>query len=433
MSRWAAWWSRRGSEDVLLVGANLAARALGFLVSLLLSRQVGVAGLGAYSSILITSASATTPMSVALANHGTLMTTNHAAPERRALRVMRAQAAWWALTAVVGVAACHAMLWPTVHQEQGLLPAWGLWLAATLLAAGQLLTQWMAGVMHGASRSRSVALISSGLMLACALAAYPVIRTWGLAGAMVLAVVSIVGPGVGHLALLLVAASTSAPAPMEDAAALRREAWRRLRQSLPSSSTSLLNTGTNWVCTIYLVHRLQGFEGVGILAIALQWSTLMQLAFSSWGGKILHALSGSQDSEGAAGLQREMREQVRRCVKVALASSIVIVLAGPAIALLYKVDIATLTGLLMINAVAAVLSGANYVYERVFFMLESQRAWLGFSALAYAVQLLVTVLALQWSVLGVALGNAVACAITLVAVRWHLMRTLAFAAGQAGR
>jgi O-antigen/teichoic acid export membrane protein len=280
-----------------------------------------------------------------------------------------------------------------------------------------------------------VALTSSSLMVACMLAAYPLITHGGLSGALVLAVISVLGPGMCYVVLVGMQARHGGAhlAQDGDASALRREAWRRMRQSLPSTSTALLNTGTNWVCNIYLVHRLQGFEGVGMLAIALQWSTLMQLAFSSWGGKILHALSQAQEREGAAGLKLEMGRQVQRCVKVALASSVVIVLAGPAIALLYKVDMQTLTGLLLINAVAAVLSGANYVYERVFFMLESQRAWLGFSALAYAVQLGVTMATLPWSVMGVALGNALACAITLVTVRWHLGRTLSSqTAGVAG-
>ena len=66
----------------------------------------------------------------------------------------------------------------------------------------------------------------------------------------------------------------------------------------------------------------------------------------------------------------------------------------------------------------------NYVYERVFFLLPSQRSWLVISTFAYATQLGVTLALSPVSIMATAIGNLVACAITMALVRNHLNHSL---------
>lgn len=410
------------SDETLLVGSNLAARGMGFLVSLLISRTDGVAGLGAYSTVMITSSSATAPLTVPLANHGTLMVAK-AAPGQ----VILAQLPWFALSLLISLLAGQSMLQASTGQAGFPLSSLQTWAICTLLVLGHLLTQWLAGIMHGAHRSRTVALTSGSLTLGCILAAYPVILWQGLPGALGLALVCTLGPGLCHIAQLgCRTPEKSEGTPKETGTLLRQEAWGRLKQSLPNMGTALLNTGTNWVCCIYLMQHFHGLEAVGMVALSLQWMMLMQLVVSSWGGKIVHALSvsGGPICHDHQGLKTEMKRQIKRCVGITAASGMAVTLATPVIATIYKVDAGTLGSLLVINAVASVFAAMNYVYERVFFLMPSQRAWLMVSVFAYTAQLGVTLTLSPVSIMATALGNLVACVITMALIRRHLNQAL---------
>ena len=414
------------SDEALLVGSNLAARGMGFLVSLLISRIAGVAGLGAYSTVMITSSSATTPLTVPLANHGTLMTAKPASDATTPAQVIAAQMPWFVLSLMIGLLGSQSMLQASTGQADFPLTSAQTWVIGALLVAGHLLTQWLAGVMHGANRSRTVALTSGSLTLVCALAAYPIILWQGLPGALGLALICTLGPGLFHVVQLGLGRSERIRSTPAARVQLRREAWRRLKQSLPNMGTAVLNTGTNWVCCIYLMQHFHGMEAVGMVALSLQWMMLMQLVVSSWGGKILHALAlkGGPSGSDRHGLMCEAKQQIQRCAKVTAASGLAVTLATPLIAIIYKVDVATLGGLLAINAAASVLTSVNYVYERVFFLLPTQRAWLVISTFAYATQLGVTLALSPVSIMATAIGNLVACAITMALVRHHLNHSL---------
>lgn len=423
MTRWGGEVLRQklSSDGALLVASNLAARGLGFLVSLLMSRTEGVAGLGAYSTVMVTSSSATTPLTVPLASHGTLMVAKAKPGE-----VIAAQAPWFALSVLFSLVAGQGMLQTSTTQNSLSLSTSQQWSICALLVLGHLLTQWLAGVMHGASRSRTVAITSGSLTLACALAAYPVIAWLGLPGALGLATVCTLGPGLCHIVQLRLFALDASHMSSHESALLRREAWGRLKQSLPNMGTAFLNAGTNWLCCIYLMQRFHGLEAVGMVALSLQWMMLMQLVVSSWGGKIVHALAASGGSNGLdrQGLKLEMNRQIKRCAAVTAATGLAVTLATPVIAALYKVDAATLGVLLAINAAASVLTAMNYVHERVFFLLPTQHAWLVVSVIAYTAQMGVTLALSPVSITATAVGNLVASAITVALIRLHLKRSL---------
>lgn len=416
-------WRRRQPDEVLLVASNLLSRGLGFCTSMLISRLVGVSALGVYSSVLITTSAATTPMTVPLANHGTLMLSNN---QLSAVDVMRAQWPWWALSLFAGLTACHSMLLASQSQKIASESLASMWVLVSLMVTGHLLGQWLTGVMHGLGKSRRMALLSSSITLTGLSLTYPVIAFWGLTGAISLATCTTLGPGV-CLAWFLLRKNQPSTLHAEQTKALRSDAWMRMRQSLPNMGSSLLNTGTNWLCSIYLVQRFHGLEGLGMVALSLQWTMLMQLAFSSWGGKIVHELSkhASRDKlEHPEALHKAMNEQIRRCLLVTSLSCCAVLAATPAIAWLYHVDALTMAGLLVLNALASMFAAVNFVYERVFFLMRSQRVWLLFAGLAYAAQIATTCTLVPVWLTGAAAGNVIACMVTSLGVSWHLRRTL---------
>lgn len=403
------------SPSLWLVGSNLLTRVLSFVVTLLISRTSGMGTLGAYSSLLISAASLTTPVSQAMANSATLMVTRR--PDTQSWRRVLTGNAW-----VLSGCALLVVLGPWFlfsrtdgQGSPGLPPALGYAVVAAL-ALGQLLSQFMLGLAHGANRSRQASWLVAAVMLAGIASCWLVIQTWGLAGALVQAAVVMAAPGI---LLWLYVMRRATPTSAIDTVADRQDAWQRFTHALPSIGSTFINNATNWLCCIYWVLQHHGHVGVGLVTIGLQWAVMMQLPVNSWGGRIVHAL-GTASAEGHAALKRETAHQVRRCVGVSLLTGAAVVVMSPWIADLYHADRNMLIGLFVINGLATVVASANYVFERVFFCLESQRMWLLTSMIAYVVQLAFTMIAIPHSLLAVAWGNLLAVTTIAVIVYLHL-------------
>ncbi|WP_306567664.1 lipopolysaccharide biosynthesis protein [Aquabacterium sp.] len=411
-------WQMRRSPEIWLLVSNLLSRLLGFVVSLLVSRIAGVQALGVYSGLLITAASPTTPLSAVMANNATILSARHHGRVR--LRaVLRAQLPVWLLALLCSVLGCAVMLVASGLLNSTLLPwAMVLWVMAGLVV-GQLLTHVVVGIFHGSNLSIRASVVSSLTAVIALMSAYPVLRHWGLQGILVQAMLVALVPGL-LLGWLGWREATPASPELSDVD-LRSESRAQFRRAWPNMVATVVNNGTNWVACIYLAERFHGHAGLGLVAISLQWMALMQLPVSSWGGRVMRALSLGHDV-GPTALRQEIGRQWRRCVWVSLVGGAAVLAVAPWVADLYRVDRATLFWMLAINAMATVLAGINVVYERVFFCLGTQGPWLWFSTLAYAIQLLATWLLIPHAIYAVAVGNLMASVVVVVGVTWYLWR-----------
>lgn len=413
-------WGWRHSPEAWLLASNLGSRLLGFVVSLLMSRLGGVQALGLYSGLLITSASPTTPMSAVLANNATILAARHheRIPMRRLLR------AQWAVvlgSALMAVALCWAMLGLSGLGRSGLLPWHSVMIVAAGLVLGQVITQTVVGLCHGAVLSLQASWVVSAVTLVALLLTYPLIASWGVAGGLWQAVGVALLPGLLLGVWLWRKADDHGHAPVAPVAPLAAEIRQQWRQSIPNILATVVNNATNWISCIYLAERFHGHAGLGLVAIGLQWMALMQLPLSSWGGRVMQALAVAQGRSGAA-LGAELVRQLKRCGVVSVGAACLVWSSAGLVADLYKVDRHTLVALFAINAAASALSSVGFVSERVFFCLGSQRPWLLMSVLAYVAQMGLTWVLIPHSILAVALGNLLAIALMAASVMAYFRR-----------
>ena len=418
----AAWqriWQMRTSPEVWLLASNLLTRLLGFVVSLLVSRIAGVQALGVYAGLLITGASPTTPVSAVLANNATMLAVKHQGRHR--LRdLLLAHVPVLGLSALVAGMGCWVMMGSSGLLGSGLVSGSTVVLVMVGLVAGQLLTQLIVGLFHGADLSLRASLVVSATMVAALLLAYPMLMWLGLPGILLQAMAVALLPG---LVLGWMAWRRAGPVP-KAVAPLREEAGASFRQAVPNVLATVANNATNWVACIYLAEKFHGHAGLGLVAISLQWMSLMQLPMSSWGGRVMRALAHARE-QSAKAFRQEISSQLNRCGAVSAGAALDMLAISPWVADLYVVDHEMLGQMFMVNALAAALASVNFVYERVFFCLGSQRPWLWVAMGAYVLQLLVTYLLISQTILAVAVGNLVAIVMVLVLVTLYFRRTLA--------
>ncbi|MEK8085786.1 hypothetical protein WNB94_05185 [Aquabacterium sp. A3] len=415
----SAAWHRRWSPELWLLASNLLGRLLGFVVSLLVSRILGVQALGMYSGLLITTASPTSPMASALANNATMMGARGASPDF-CWRLVRAHFGTLLLSAFAAFAGCLTMMQAVgLHDSVGL--DWALVVSVSaMLVLGQLLTPFVMGLAHGVNASRRAAMWSLAWTLTALLLAYSLITTVGLSGVLWLAAGAGVLPAMSLLVWMWWRGRNSEIGSASDHE-LRGQAKQQFRRAIPSIAATVLNNATNWLACIYLAEASHGAAGVGLVAIGLQWMALMLLPLTSWNGRVMRALTIGQ-SEGAQAFGEAVRAQTVRCMLVTLATSFLVAVVTPWVADLYRVDKYLLWGLMTVNAVAATLFAVNFVFERACFCLSIQRVWLMASMAAYAVQLIFTFYFIAESILVVAIGNLLAITTLLLIMRRVIRR-----------
>lgn len=416
-------WHKRWSPELWLLASNVLSRLLGFVVSLLVSRLLGVQALGMYSGLLVTTASPTTPMASALANNATMLSSRGGG--LRALPgLLRAHGLVLLASAGVAYTACLAMLYSVALHDSVNLAWSGVALVAAVLVLGQLLTPFLMGLAHGLNLSLGVAMVTmiwTGLAL---LLVYPVVLWFGLSGALWQAALVGLLPALTLIAWMLW--RTSAQRAEQQAVRLQHdssEAWKYFKLAIPSMGATVLNNGVNWLACIYLAERFHGSVGVGLVAIGLQWMALMLLPLTSWNGRVMRALAVSH-AESAQAFQGALRIQVRRCLLITLLTSGLVVACTPWIASLYRVEEADLWGLVLINGLAACFFAVVFVYERACFCLGIQRTWLWVSGGAYLVQLVLTWWLIPQAIWMVAMGNLVANALLMLVIQGQVRRAV---------
>jgi O-antigen/teichoic acid export membrane protein len=421
-------WQRRHSPEVWLFASSLMARVLGFVVSLLLTRVLGANALGVYTALTVTSTSLTTPMSTALANNATMLTVRHGT-QSSLLDILRAHGQvyrWSSLFASVG---CLFMLGASgLLDAGGMVPMALVMVVVIGLTQGQLLTQMTMGISHGADLSRYAAQWVCAMTLLAALTTYPVLTVFGVAGVMIQTTLLTLGPGLILCAWFWIKQSQGKSAEIQSGAILKAEVHASFIQAFPNVAATVVNNATNWVSCIYLAERYHGHAGLGLIAIGLQWMGLMQLPAASLGGRIMRDLAVARLASQEAFI-KAITTKIRQSVALSLLASVGVTLISYWIADLYKVDRTVMWKLLAINAVASVLVAVNLVYEKVFYCLGNQRPWFLISLGAYVLQLAVTIIGVQGSLLAIPLGNMVGVAGVTAVVTVYMMRTSALRRG----
>jgi O-antigen/teichoic acid export membrane protein len=402
--------------------ASMATRGAGFVTSFFIARLAGGGALGVYSSVVNTASTVVVPFSQAVSNSATIMAVNaHSKSEETVVRFARANLLMSAALSLVSLAAFYG-LYAVVLSGDGSQEGarWLVLLAAASVIVAQVGGAVVQGFYNGQGRFVAAAKVSAAISALVVLAAFPAVYFLGLSGAFGLLVFASLLP------LLLL----GAPFLRRRGGACdctQKQAFgqviRRLWTSLPTVGATTVNATVSWLCSIYFVQQAFGMPGVGTVAVAAQWLTLLLMPATSWGGVTLKMLSESALKRDQLELRRMVYSLINKNVMVTFALGIVIALASGLIARAYGLQDSGFVELLCVNAVCAVVASVNNVFERLLFCLDRQPTWFVFSSLAFLVQIVVTMLWINHGVVVVAVG-VLAGGMTLLLICWASMNRL---------
>ena len=406
--------------------STLCTRGVGFVTSFALARLAGVQWLGAYSAVLNTASAVTSPFALALTNNATLAAAD---AHREGPVSFRAHARGHLLLgAGLSLPACLLLAWLLRSTRGDATPAvWEMMLVAgCCVAAGQVLAGVIQGVYQGAGHFLAAARVTAVVAAGMGLVAIPAVWFGGVGGALLIASVVALLPalllGIGVFWVHHWQCGGGITVESRGRKPLHEALWR-LWRSLPSVGATAINATVNWACTIYLVRSEHGLAGVGVVAVALQWSTLLLMPATSWGGLTLKALTDSVATGCAVQVREVVRRQIVKNVMTTGVMALVLGLGSGLIARAYGLHETDLWLLLCVNAVAATLASINNVFERLLLCLDAQPRWLAQSVVAFGVQVVFTASFIHLGLVVVALGvllagitQAVLCAFSLNAL-----------------
>jgi O-antigen/teichoic acid export membrane protein len=400
-----------------LLLAMLLSRAGGFITSLVLARTVGTAALGTYATIMNTASPLVAPASQAMVNTTTVMASEQ--QERSTLRSLWQVQALFSLGALGLVLPIALWLLSRAVEQTAANPMPWLLAVAGIFAVvvGQLATPLVSALLHGEGRFRAAGQWAALVSIVTLCAVVPIIQHWGLAGALSLAAVS---AALGWLLPSIDLLRRHHHDQVLPRSALIRAYAVRLREAFPSIAGVLLNGGVNWLCTVYLIQRHWGAEGVGMLSIGLQWSTLMLIPATSWGGITLQSLATSHRTRDRATLLAAIRAQLLRNAGVTAMIALLVAMSSHALERLYGVNEGSLWPILAVFSAAAVTASINNVFERLWWVGNRQRIWFAWTLSSLALQLIFTLIFLPhhlaFAGLGVlisGLATTLICTLTL--------------------
>jgi O-antigen/teichoic acid export membrane protein len=408
---------RRVAQDarVWVVIATVAAQVSAFLVSVLITRTQGIAALGLYSATLNVAALFSKPFISMLEYNGAMLSADQ--PTLRGA-LLRAHAPALFVLIAIGLAG-FVLLAPA----SGLPNVWNgtywwLWLAAVSVMFNHLQSSIAQGLLQGVGVFVRPAQWRLGWTICTTTIAVPIIGWAGLHGAyMLLALNSITMPLIATWIYL----HPEKPAP---ARAIRRSEMVSVRvvtrahlKSVPNVGTALSESCITWFCLVFLVNKSHGTDGLGWVSLGLQWTTLMLLPATSWGGVTLKRLIDAKNSGSASTVRRTMYNQMLQNAAITLMVAGGVLLGSPILAAIYKVQWSILWPILAACGFYAVLAAAINVFERLFFCMERQGTWMAVTLLSGVVQCAITYLTVATTVLGVFFGLC-AGTLTLFLASW---------------
>ncbi len=253
------------------------------------------------------------------------------------------------------------------------------------------------------------------------LAALPVVYWLQLDGAFYLLILNSLLPLFVLNTKLLGLQSPAAALPEHEKP--RAHVVKQFINSSPTMVVATINAAVTWLCTIFLVQKYYGMGGVGLVAIATQWHTLVLMPASSWGNVILKSLGDSMKTNNPALVGSTIFVLIKKNIVATVVLGSVISLASGLITFLYGVTGNQLIWLICINAIVAVIMSINNVQERLFLCLNQQPKWFWLSSAGFLVQGLVTFSLMKTSILAVSIGMLCG-ALTLGLLAWIYGRVL---------
>ncbi len=426
----ALWHSTRAWA---FVGA-LCTRGAGFIASFSLARFAGAEALALYVGTVVTATVVATPLAQVLFNAGTLAAT--AAPSAAwAKRLVRgsvwmgvcslpvlAGLFWWMHDQLGGagqtsLAADAAVAWP-----------W-LMLGGVSSLIGQVLGFALTGLLNGLGAQLPAArqtAVQSALLMPLSL---PCVYLFGLPGGVGMLVLSALLP----VALQLWLASRWLAGRWQPTeGSLHEEAdvpgqvlWVQVKAGVPNA-ISLVAAGVgSWLCSIYLVQQHQGASAVAQLAVATQWTTLVLMPATSWGGVVLRELAQQRlRADSTHTLWSVLWRLMVRNVAVTAALGACVLVAWRWIEQGYRMQGLGLFELMLVSVAAALVSSAHGVLERALITWQKQWHLMVFAFVGLLAQVVCTAMfvahdiaAVQW---GLMLSVTLAGGLSL----WFLRRTV---------
>ena len=404
--------------------ASVVTRGAGFVTSFIIARLVGGGALGVYSSVVNTASTVVSPFLQVVANNATIMAVSaHSQSEETVVRFARANILMAAILSLVSFAAFYSLysmaLSGSSTQE---VTMWLLLAAAASVIVAQVCGAVVQGFYNGTGHFVAAARVFAVVSALVVLAAFPVVYFWGLTGALGLLVAASVMPLL-LLGLEMLRGRGGIPeCTLKDAF---RQVNNRLQASMPTVGATMVNAIVSWLCSIYFVQHTFGMVGVGTVAVATQWLTLLLMPATSWSGMTIKILSEFAAKRDKDELRRTVHSLVFKNVMVTFGLGAVIALASGLIAKAYGLHEGGIVELLCVNALCAVVASVNNVYERLLFCLNRQATWFVFSSLAFLVQIAVTVMWINNGLVVVSLGMLAGGIFLLVICLASLNRLLA--------
>jgi hypothetical protein len=247
------------------------------------------------------------------------------------------------------------------------------------------------------------ALVAVAVSVTVVSLAVPAVLLWGLAGAFATLMLASVLPPMALARGLMRSGPVADPELLVDRDAVRA-AFKQFHVSVPSITTTAVEAAVHWVCTVYLVRRAFGIEGVGLVAVAMQWWVLMSLAESSWSGVSIKSLAEAVGSQDPLAVRTATFRLLKRHLTVTLAVSAVVLTAAGGIADFYGLGSSGLETLIRLSAGCAVVSAGNKIFEGLLLCLHRQTTWFVFSVVRLSIQLSITVAFIETGLFVVVVG-----------------------------
>lgn len=396
----------------MLLGALLT-RAAGFITSFALARFVGAEALGIYAATVNTASSVVSPFSGVMANNATVMASAAVRSGDQAF-ALAARANMAVALALAAVSLCVFGLLASASLSAGIDRA-GYWVivGGASVVIGQVSAAVLQGFHHGAGRFIAVSRAYAVVAVLAVLGLGPALWFGGLQGALGLLVAFSLGPVALMAHGVLFSCGGRGAIPSET----WREVFRRLRACIPSIGATAVNAAVNWLCAIFLVQQAHGLEGVAVVAVALQWTTLVLMPATSWGGVTLKSLSEALHSGEPNALRTTMLDLMKKNVVATLMLGGGVAALASVLANAYGLVEAGLGGLLVFCALGASVASLNNVFERLLLCLDKQHYWFLFSSAGYVVQLLLTYALIDQGMLVFAAG-VLSASLTLNVLCW---------------
>ena len=396
----------------MLVSALLT-RAAGFITSFALSRFIGAEALGIYTATVNTASLVVSPFSGVMANNATVMASAAIrSGDREYTLAGRANIVVALVLAVVSLCVFGQLALVSLSTAINQAGYWVI-VGGASVVLGQICAAVLQGFYHGAGRFIAVSYAYAAVALIAVICLGPALWFGGLQGALVL----LVGFSLGPVALMAHGVLFSPKVEGSISRKTWREVIQRLRESVPSIGATTINSAVYWLCAIFLVQRAHGLKGVAVVAVALQWTTLVLMPATSWGGVTLKKLSEALHDGDRSTVWVTMIDLMKKNIFATVALGTGVAVLAEVLADAYNLADVGLAGLLAFCALGASVTSLNNVFERLLLCLHKQHYWFLFSSAGYLVQLLFTYTLIKQDILIFAVG-ALSASLTLNVLCW---------------